>query len=164
MFHHILESFNCGEPKQQYTALIGDFNYGKTSLAYSFLSLFTGTSINCNLEYGRIGFFLGESINQRFVLFDDVSNKGFKNLDELRDHLDGRVPVLLEKKNMQPLLQKFPAGIITSNLPLPGNLRVRVREFKLENFDLKGHEYQMDCNVLFIVLVMWNLILAESFF
>ncbi|GIX82567.1 hypothetical protein CEXT_275151 [Caerostris extrusa] len=40
-----------------------------------------------------------EVINQSFVLFDDVSKKGFKNLDKLRNHLDDRVPVLLEKSN-----------------------------------------------------------------
>ncbi|GBN55174.1 Large T antigen [Araneus ventricosus] len=164
MFKFILKSFNFGDPKERYTALTGGFNCGKTSIGFAFLTLFSGTSINCNVDFGRIGFFLGEAINQRFILFDDVSKKGMKNLDELRDHLDGRVPVLLEKKNMQPLLQKFPAGIITSNLSISSNLHVRVREFTLEKFNLQEHEYKMNSNVLFIILVMWNLIPAESYF
>ncbi|GBM93119.1 Large T antigen, partial [Araneus ventricosus] len=131
MFKFILKSFNFGDPKERYTALTGGFNCGKTSIGFAFLTLFSGTSINCNVDFGRIGFFLGEAINQRFILFDDVSKKGMKNLDELRDHLDGRVPVLLEKKNMQPLLQKFPAGIITSNLPISSNLHVRKKAFRV---------------------------------
>ncbi|GBN18799.1 Large T antigen [Araneus ventricosus] len=125
----ILKTFNFGDPKKRFTALTGGFNCGKTSIGFAFLILFSSTTINCNVDFGRIGFFLGEAINQRFLLFDDASKKGMKNLDELRDHLDGRVPVLLEKKNMQPLLQKLPAGIITSSLPITSNLHVRVREF-----------------------------------
>ncbi|GBM37917.1 hypothetical protein AVEN_72834-1 [Araneus ventricosus] len=155
MFLCILESFNYGEPKKRYTTLIDDYNCGKTSFGFSFLSLFSGTSINCNVDFGRFEFFLGEAINQRFVLFDDVSKKGFKNFDELGDHLHVRVSVLLEKRNMHPLLKKFPAGIITSNLPIPGNMHVRVKEFRLDSFDLKGHEYKTECNILFIVLVMF---------
>ncbi|KAG8190045.1 hypothetical protein JTE90_023017, partial [Oedothorax gibbosus] len=114
-----------GEPKKRYTALTGEYNCGKTSIGFAFLKLFSGVSINCNIDFGRIGFFLGESIGQRFVLFDDASSKGMKNLDELRDHLDGRIQVQLEKNCYEePIMQTFPAGIITSNHELLNNLKV----------------------------------------
>lgn len=103
------------------------------------------------------------AINQRFVLFDDASPNGMKNLDELRDHLDGRIKVPLEKKNMQPILQWFPPGIITSNNELINNLKVRVKEFKLKPFRLGKHEFDMNEDVLFIILTLWNLIPTESY-
>lgn len=162
-FEYILQSFTESKTKKRYTALIGPYNCGKTSIGWSFLKLFSGVTINCNIDFGRIGFFLGESINQRFVMFDDVSIKGMNNLDQLRDHLDGRVMVQLEKKNVQPIMQLFPPGIITSNAKLLDSLSVRVNEFQLQPFTLDRHDYKINSDVLFLILTMWNLIPSEFF-
>ena len=54
---------------------------------------------------------------------------GVSNLDNLRDHLDGHVPVNLERKHQNKNAQVFPPGLITMNeYKIPQTLRVRCKQ------------------------------------
>lgn len=112
------------QPKKRGLILQGPFDCGKTTLAQSIRAFYLGSSLNVNLCKDRLHFELGGAIDMRMVLFDDVTGAatngleggwGFRNLDSLRDHLDGCVPVGLERKHQQRIEQVFPPWILTCN-------------------------------------------------
>lgn len=115
-----------GEPKRRGIIFRGAYDTGKSSLAAAIVSLFKGVYLNVNCTAERIGFELGQAIDQRLVCFDDVLGRaepahglhggnGMRNLDALRDHLDGAFPVGLEKKHHNKVQQVFPPWIVTCN-------------------------------------------------
>lgn len=173
----ILDSLIFGEPRMRYTLLMGDFKSGKTTFASNFCKLFEGVSINVNVDKNRLSFFLGNAIGKRFVLFDDVKGKchkksllnpgnGFNNLDDLRDHLDGHVEVLLEKKNQQPISQKFPPGIITCNKYfIDKSLLERVQGPYFFEFSKlwMTHDFNITPETVFIGCVLFNLLPVEPY-
>ena len=71
----------------------------------AFKDLFKGVSVNVNLvSDDRRTFQLGMAIGHRYVIMDDVSCVGMKNLDRsLRDYLDGHHEVILVSKNKDPV-------------------------------------------------------------
>lgn len=176
--HCIINSFIYGEPRNRYTILKGSYKSGKTSLAYAFLKLFEGISININGDKSRLPFYLGNAIGRRFILFDDVKGKnyfdtslsfghGFQNLDDLRDYLDGHVEVQLEKKNQQPIMQVFPPGIITCNNYV---IEPAILERVYGPIKMRASKY-WDCHpidkvsvdLIFIACVLNNLLPVESY-
>lgn len=111
-------------PKRRGLIFQGPFDTGKTTVAQSIRAFFLGCSLNVNLCKDRLHFELGGAIDMRMVLFDDVTGAategleggwGFRNLDSLRDYLDGCVPVGLERKHQQRIEQVFPPWILTCN-------------------------------------------------
>lgn len=173
----ILNSFINGEPRKRWTIIMGDFKSGKTTFASCFMNFFEGESINVNVDKNRLSFFLGNAIGKRFILFDDVkgptkkkshmgSGIGFNNLDDLRDHLDGHVKVQLEKKNQQPISQKFPPGIITCNKYF---ISQSLLERTLGPFFFHSspnwltHDYTVTVETIFIGCVLFNLLPCEPF-
>lgn len=171
----ILASFMFGEPKRRYVGLQGPYGCGKTSFAYAFLHLFDGISININVSEQRLPFYLGSAIGRRFILFDDVKGQqtddlsygiGFKNLDNMRDYLDGHVPVQLEKKNQNPVNQIFPAGILTCNeYPIPSALRERILffQFKTNSKLFEKHSIKVNRELLFVALVLLDLLPVKDY-
>lgn len=174
----ILNSFIHGIPRVRWSIFQGDYKSGKTSFASAFCNFFEGVTININVDKNRLSFFLGNALGKRFVLFDDVkgrvddkrkglltSGTGFQNLDDLRDHLDGHVKVQLEKKNQQPIEQKFPPGIITCNKYViePALLERVQGPFKFrESKNWFGHEVDVSMETIFIGCVLHNLLPVES--
>ncbi|AKT44372.1 large T-antigen [Erythrura gouldiae polyomavirus 1] len=128
-------------PKRRYFVFRGTVNTGKTTVAAAILNLLTGASLNINGNPERLQFELGCAIDQMMVLFEDVKGQpeedyepylprgmGMANLDNLRDHLEGAVPVNLERKHQNKVSQIFPPGIITMNhYKIPLTVRVRCR-------------------------------------
>nr|WFD61294.1 MAG: large tumor antigen [Canine polyomavirus] len=123
---HVYSALVVAEPKRRGLIFQGPFDCGKTTIAQSIRAFFMGCSLNVNLCKERLGFELGGAIDMRMVLFDDVTGApdsargleggwGFRNLDSLRDHLDGCVPVGLERKHQQRIEQVFPPWILTCN-------------------------------------------------
>lgn len=175
----ILNSFIFGTPRMRWTVLQGDYKSGKTSFASAFTQYFEGVTININVDKNRLSFFLGNALGKRFVLFDDVKGRidnkrkslltpgsGFQNLDDLRDHLDGHVKVQLEKKNQQPVEQKFPPGIITCNKYViePALLERVQGPFKFrESKYWTYHEMEVTMETIFIGCVLHNLLPVESY-
>ncbi|AXL65950.1 hypothetical protein [Circular genetic element sp.] len=173
----ILNTFTEGKPRKRWTILKGEYKSGKTSYASAFTKFFEGANININADRNRLSFFLGNAIGKRFILFDDVKGRtsydspltagqGFKNLDDLRDHLDGHTSVQLEKKNQQPIKQVFPPGIITCNdyIIEPALLERVYGPFKLKPNPLfADHEIKITPETIFIGLVIHNLIPVESY-
>lgn len=172
----VLNSFIYGKPRERYIIFKGDFKCGKTSLAFAFLKLFGGTSINVNCDKGRLPFYLGQAIGMRYILFDDVKGRsfgtenlssglGFANLDDLRDYIDGHVEVQLEKKNQQPISQIFPCGLITCNdYFIPKSLLERtVGPFEFKRSPLwRFHNHEIITKeIIFIGLVLSNLLPVE---
>lgn len=181
LFKHIaktiLTNFMVGEPKQRWTGLIGPYGCGKSTFAGAFMRLFEGTTININCEKSRLAFYLGSAIGRRFVLMDDVKGRlcrpppiltpgnGFDNLDDLRDHLDGHIPVQLEKKNQNPVSQIFPPGLITCNrYEIPAALRERIYffVFKTNKNLFRKHPVKVTLETIFIALVLHDLLPVES--
>ncbi|AWD33733.1 large T antigen [Potamochoerus porcus polyomavirus 1] len=127
------------KPKQRYLLLRGPVNCGKTTVAAGLVSLCGGAYLNINCPPERLAFELGMAIDQFTVVFEDVKGKspsslppglGLENLDNLRDHLDGAVPVNLERKHQNKVTQIFPPGIVTCNeydLPLTTKIRMHQR-------------------------------------
>lgn len=120
----VYECVVTAQPKRRGLIFQGPFDSGKTTIAQSIRDFFLGSSLNVNLCKDRLHFELGGAIDMRMVLFDDVTGAaingleggwGFKNLDSLRDHLDGCVPVGLERKHQQRIEQRFPPWILTCN-------------------------------------------------
>nr|QKX49051.1 large T antigen [Polyomavirus sp.] len=128
-------------PKRRYFVFRGAVNTGKTTVAAAILNLLTGASLNINGSAERLQFELGCAIDQMMVLFEDVKGipeddyepylprgMGMVNLDNLRDHLEGAVPVNLERKHQNKVAQIFPPGIITMNhYKIPLTVRVRCK-------------------------------------
>lgn len=174
----ILLTFLEGEPRKRYIILKGDFRSGKTSLASAFCKLLQGVTINLNVDSNRLNFHLGNALEKRYVLFDDVKGRavlsenllpgpGFANLDNLRDHLDGHVPVQLEKKNQQPVEQIFPPGIITcNNYQIPQSILARIKKlFYLKHnglFQIHGPKI-VTKEIIFIGLVLCNLLPVQPY-
>ncbi|AWB14597.1 large T antigen [Mus musculus polyomavirus 3] len=135
--YKILDILTCNVPKKRYVVFKGPINSGKTTLACALLDLLGGKSLNINVPADKLNFELGCAMDQFMVVFEDVkgSNKdrpdlpkgqGIYNLDNLRDYLDGCVPVNLEKKHMNKRSQLFPPGIVTMNdYFIPPTLQVR---------------------------------------
>nr|AUN86683.1 putative large T antigen [Serinus canaria polyomavirus]AUN86688.1 putative large T antigen [Serinus canaria polyomavirus]AUN86703.1 putative large T antigen [Serinus canaria polyomavirus] len=136
----IIETMVRNPPKQRYFVFKGPVNTGKTTLAAGLLNLLGGSTLNVNGNPERLPFELGCAIDCFAVLFEDVkgqpegdkslpSGMGMLNLDNLRDHLDGYVPVNLERKHQNKVSQIFPPGIITCNqYVIPHTVRVRCRQ------------------------------------
>ncbi|API13110.1 large T antigen [Betapolyomavirus securanorvegicus] len=147
--YKILDILTCNVPKRRYVVFKGPINSGKTTLGSAILDLLGGKSLNVNVPADKLNFELGCAIDQFMVLFEDVkgSNKdnpdlpkgqGIYNLDNLRDFLDGCVPVNLEKKHMNKRSQIFPPGIVTMNdYYIPPTLQARF--CKTIQFSVKPH-------------------------
>lgn len=173
----ILSTFCIGEPKRRYVALQGQFGSGKSTFAALFKELFNGITININVSRDRLPFYLGSAIGKRYILFDDVkgfrfvyppalpTGYGISNLDDIRDHLDGHIDVQLEKKNQNPVSQKFPPGIITlNNYIIPKSLKERILTFKFSNNNLYTvHRPKITVESLVIALIMHDLVIADSY-
>ncbi|ACI16490.1 putative large T antigen [Myotis polyomavirus VM-2008] len=125
-------------PKRRYWLFTGPVNTGKTTLASALLDLCGGKSLNINMPFDKLNFELGVAIDQFMVVFEDVKGQvsdnkdlppgqGIHNLDNLRDYIDGAVPVNLEKKHLNKKTQIFPPGLVTCNeYVLPITLKVRL--------------------------------------
>nr|QNH86118.1 putative large T antigen [Goose hemorrhagic polyomavirus]QNH86124.1 putative large T antigen [Goose hemorrhagic polyomavirus]QNH86130.1 putative large T antigen [Goose hemorrhagic polyomavirus] len=138
----ILETLIKNPPKRRYFVFRGPVNTGKTTVAAAILNLLTGATLNINGSPDRLQFELGCAIDQMMVLFEDVKGQpedeyinqlpkglGMINLDNLRDYLEGAVPVNLERKHQNKVSQIFPPGIITMNhYKIPVTVKVRCRE------------------------------------
>lgn len=172
----ILNTVTEGRPRKRWTLLTGPYKSGKTSFASAFCKFLEGVNININVDKNRLSFFLGNAIGRRFVLFDDVKGRtsygseltagtGFKNLDDLRDHLDGHIEVQLEKKNQQPIEQIFPPGIITCNdyIIEPALLERINGPIKIKPSEIfSDHEMIISPEIIFIGLVLYNMVPVES--
>lgn len=130
---------NC--PKSRNCLFKGPINSGKTSLAAALLDLLEGKALNVNCPADKLPFELGCAMDKFMVCFEDVKGQvglnkelqpgqGFHNLDNLRDHLDGAVPVALEKKHINKRHQIFPPSIITcNNYLIPKTVLARISYF-----------------------------------
>ncbi|WAA14049.1 Large T antigen [Lyfec polyomavirus MAF12] len=133
----ILEILVTNTPKKRYVHFVGPINSGKTTLAAGIIHLVQGASLNINVPPEKLPFELGCGIDKFAVLLEDVKGNsaedpslphgcGFTNLDNMRDHLDGAVPVNLEKKHVNKVSQLWPPGIVTSNdYHVPKTVRTR---------------------------------------
>lgn len=161
--------------KKRYVVLRGMFDCGKTTLAAAICKFFDGVNINVNISRDRLPFYIGSAIGKRFVLFDDVkgyktkvdglpTGNGLNNLDELREHLDGKIEVQLERKNQNPINQVFPSGIITMNpYKIPQSLKVRFHIVNMRpNPMYKKHHYSITMDTIFIAMVLDNLIPCDK--
>uniref|UniRef100_A0AAU7E2A7 DNA 3'-5' helicase n=1 Tax=Rousettus bat polyomavirus TaxID=3141932 RepID=A0AAU7E2A7_9POLY len=149
----VYQTLVIAEPKQRGLIFKGPFDCGKTTVAQSIRGLFLGSSLNVNLSKDRLHFELGGAIDQRMVVFDDVLGKGnsskgltggwgFSQLDQLRDHLDGCVPVGLERKHHNRVEQRFPPWIITCNeydIPQSIMARGKLLQFSKTLADPEGY-------------------------
>lgn len=134
----ILRLLTENVPKRRNILFKGPINSGKTSMAAALMELLGGKALNVNCPGDKLGFELGCALDKFMVVFEDVkgqvgSNKdlqpgqGFSNLDNLRDHLDGAVPVSLEKKHVNKRHQIFPPCIITANdYVIPKTVQARI--------------------------------------
>lgn len=125
-------------PKCRNLLFKGPINSGKTTLAAAILDLLGGVSLNVNCSSDKINFEVGCAIDKYMVVFEDVkgtplpntdlpSGVGMVNLDNMRDYLDGCVPVNLEKKHINKTSQIFPPAIITCNeYALPKTVKARI--------------------------------------
>lgn len=173
----IMNAFMYNEPKKRYCALVGTFNSGKTSFAGAVCTFFEGVNINVNITKDRLPFYLGSAIGKRFVLFDDVKGRTFRyppalpkgngldNLDDMRDHLDGHVDVQLEKKNQNPVEQRFPCGVITMNrYIIPKSLKQRVTVFPFKRSPLFcKHPVRITMETIFVAMALDNLVPCEAY-
>ena len=136
----IIETMILNPPKSRYYIFRGPMNTGKTTIAAALLDMLQGTTLNVNGNPERLNFELGCAIDNFVVLFEDVKGTplkddsklppglGIANLDNLRDYLDGHVPVNLERKHQNKVSQIFPPGLITMNeYKIPPTLRVRMK-------------------------------------
>ncbi|XP_054722321.1 uncharacterized protein LOC129232110 [Uloborus diversus] len=172
----ILDAFIYGKPKCRWVGLVGEYGSGKTTFASTITELFEGVSINLNVPVGRVAFYIGAAIGKRFILFDDVKGKksaqelnltpgeGFNNLDDLREHLDGRNPVQLEKKNCNPVSQIFPAGLVTCNkYAIPPALKERISFFNFTPSPMyKTHEIEVSMETMFVAMVLHDMLPVEQ--
>ncbi|QTH80113.1 large T antigen [Scorpion polyomavirus 3] len=142
----IIDAVCVARPKRRYVCLTGYYNCGKSMLAHAFSQLFDAVSINVNIDRSRLAFQLGNALDRRMVIFDDVrggkGGYGWENLESLRDHIDGRIEVPLEKKNRQAVQQVFPPGIITTNyLKMSTAMKKRIKNYVMWNIkNFEEHE------------------------
>ncbi|AJA41151.1 large T antigen [Tadarida brasiliensis polyomavirus 1] len=137
LLFNILKLLTENIPKQRNILFRGPVNSGKTTLAAALMDLVGGKSLNVNCPSDKLPFELGCAIDRFAVVFEDVKGQtmlnkklqpgqGICNLDNLRDYLDGAVPVNLEKKHVNKRSQIFPPCIVTMNeYLLPETLYVR---------------------------------------
>uniref|UniRef100_A0AAU6S4Z6 Large T antigen n=1 Tax=Eptesicus serotinus polyomavirus TaxID=3139987 RepID=A0AAU6S4Z6_9POLY len=140
---NILKMLTENVPKQRNILFKGPVNTGKTTLAAALMDLVGGKSLNINCPADKLNFELGCAIDRFAVVFEDVkgpralnknlqTGQGISNLDNMRDYLDGAVPVNLERKHVNKRSQIFPPCIVTMNeYHLPETLWVRFHK-KLE--------------------------------
>ena len=113
-------------PKKRNLLFKGAINSGKTTLAAGIMDLLGGVALNVNCPGEKINFELGCAIDKYMCVIEDVKGTpmpntklpqgcGMSNLDNMRDHLDGCVPVNLERKHLNKVPQIFPPAIITCN-------------------------------------------------
>lgn len=145
----ILQLFVENVPKKRNCLFIGPVNSGKTTVAAALLELLEAKALNVNCPADKLPFELGCAIDHFAVIFEDVKgqvslNKGLQpgqginNLDNLREHLDGAVPVNLEKKHVNKRTQIFPPCIVTANeYVFPCTLKARFAE--TVTFQIKQH-------------------------
>lgn len=133
MLTEVFYSYQIGKPKRRWVSLQGKVNCGKTTLAGGIIDLLNGVGININYVHNnRLTFQLGQAIGARYVMFDDVTSIGFRNLNRFGSkYLDGDQKVSLKRKNKAPLQCRFPSGIITtSEAQFPDSLRVSIQNFE----------------------------------
>nr|DAC81172.1 TPA_asm: large T antigen [Carp adomavirus] len=148
----VYDALVFAEPKRRWLIFKGPFNSGKTTTANALLSFFGGRSLNINtnsLDRGVNPFELGRAINQRIVVFEDLKGhpepgappdlmpgRGWQLLDDLRDYLDGCIPVGLQRKHQDAVDQIFPPGIITTNEYLvPSSVWARIKRMMVFHKD-----------------------------
>ncbi|WAA14039.1 Large T antigen [Grifec polyomavirus GB3] len=122
-------------PKFRNVLFIGPYNSGKTTVAAAINDMFKGVTLNINCASEKLSFEVGCAIDKFVCVFEDVkgtsksdlfSGPGITNLDNMRDFLDGAVPVNLEKKHCNKHSQIFPPAIVTmNNYNLPLSLEIR---------------------------------------
>lgn len=149
----IFQTVVLNPPKRRYFVFKGPINTGKTTVAAALMSLLGGVSLNINGTPERLNFELGCAIDAFCVLLEDVKGTpspnsnlqrglGMINLDNMRDYLEGTVPVNLERKHQNKVSQVFPPGFITMNdYILPDTVRVRCKkiiDFKCNDIFAKG--------------------------
>ncbi|DAZ92358.1 TPA_asm: Large T antigen [Steenbok polyomavirus] len=173
----ILEMLVLNTPKSRYVHFIGPVNSGKTTLAAAITNFVNGVSLNINVPSEKLPFELGCAQDKFCVLFEDVKGQatenlpggmGFINLDNMRDYLDGCVPVNLEKKHQNKVCQLWPPGIITSNeYNVPKTVSVRVHKtirFKYKKSlekALRGEDNLLSKRILtnpvtLLAMLVWN--------
>lgn len=163
--------------KKRFIVLRGNYDCGKTTLGAAICKFFEGVNININVTRDRLPFYIGCALGKRFVLLDDVKGyrtkvpklpvgNGISNLDDMREHLDGKIEVQLEKKNLQPIEQKFPTGIITMNkYEIPGSLLPRLKIIDMKPCKLYDkHHYPVTMDTIFVAMALDNLIPCTSSF
>lgn len=161
--------------KKRYVVLRGMFDCGKTSIAAAINEIFEGINISVNVTKDRLPFYIGAAIGKRFVFFDDVkgyktkveglpTGSGLSNLDEMREHLDGKIQVQLERKNQNTINQVFPPGIITMNpYKIPSSLKCRFHIVNMkENKMYYKHRYNVTMDTIYIAMVLDNLIPCDK--
>ncbi|AWD33803.1 large T antigen [Tupaia glis polyomavirus 1] len=133
----ILQLLTENVPKQRNVLFIGPVNSGKTTLAAALMDLLDGKALNVNCPGDKLNFELGCALDRFTVVFEDVKGQlmlnkklqpgqGISNLDNMRDYLDGAVPVNLERKHVNKRSQIFPPSIVTMNeYIMPQTLFVR---------------------------------------
>lgn len=173
----ILKMLVENTPKKRYVHFIGPINSGKTTLAAGIMALVKGVTLNVNVPPEKLPFELGCAQDKFAVLFEDVkghggdglpSGCGFTNLDNMRDHLDGAVPVNLERKHVNKVAQLWPPGIITSNqYVVPKTVAARVcKTIKFKTKNCLQQCLQKDADlvtkrvlqspVTLLALLVWN--------
>lgn len=147
LLFNILKMLTENIPKQRNILFKGPVNTGKTTLAAAIMDLVGGKSLNINCPSDKLNFELGCAIDRFAVVFEDVkgqralnknlqTGQGINNLDNMRDYLDGAVPVNLERKHVNKRSQIFPPCIVTMNeYHVPETLWIRF--YKKVNFSSK---------------------------
>ncbi|AJA41156.1 large T antigen [Tadarida brasiliensis polyomavirus 2] len=137
LLFNILKLFTENIPKQRNILFKGPVNSGKTTLAAALMDLVEGKALNVNCPADKLSFELGCALDRFAVVFEDVKGQnmlnkklqpgqGISNLDNMRDYLDGAVPVNLERKHVNKRSQIFPPCVVTMNeYLLPQTLYVR---------------------------------------
>lgn len=177
VFKLILESFITGEHKKRWIGIKGPYGEGKSTFANGIRDFLKGVVIDINIDSSRLHFFLGNTIGKRYVIFDDVKGqksakkgveltwgKGFSNLDNMRTHLDGTMPVQIEKKNEKPVNTIFPPGLITCNeYVVPDAVKERVKFFRFLSIkdNYKKHPVKVNKYTIFIGGVLLDLLPVE---
>lgn len=177
VFELILDSFINGEHKKRWIGIKGPYGEGKSTFANAIRDFLKGVVIDINIDKSRLHFFLGNVIGKRYVVLDDVKGQksannnlnlswgvGFTNLDNMRTHLDGTMPVQLEKKNEKPINTVFPPGLITCNdYVIPDAVKERVQFFRFLSIkdNYKKHPIVVNKYTIFIGGVLLDLLPVE---
>nr|BCB97619.2 large T antigen [Bat polyomavirus] len=178
--YKILRLFTDNVAKQRNVLFRGPVNTGKTTCAAAIMDLVGGKSLNVNCPQDKLNFELGVAIDKFAVVFEDVKGpksfnkklqpgQGINNLDNLREYLDGAVPVNLERKHMNKRSQIFPPCIATMNEYLmPETVFIRfyykldfiAKPFlqrSLEKCPSLGRQRILQSGLTLFMLLMWYL-------